>query len=250
MRLFSFLMLMLWSGFATGQEREMYTPDFTFKDGIYLSFDDFKNDNPVPLTHILSDFDIRAANYLDLVLKADSVIYYDNHFEERAAATISVWGYAKGGKPFIGHDEIENSDDWQNRGWFPLLFVGSYSYFSALGTVIRSMGPAPGGGMNGYGGLGHGGFGNGGFYSDRTYEETVSVQLLLDFKSGKNIQLATGDLKSISPELMKQLLGRDGELLNQYEAQPFREQKQSSMFFVRRFNERNPIYFPFYESED
>lgn len=224
------------------QQKTEYTSDFVFKEGIYLSFQDFKNNNPVPITHILSTSDIRALDYLWQVLNTDTVVYYDNLLEERFVATTSIWGFCANNKIHVGINTVEYSNNWDERDWFPLLSIGAYSYFTAIISVTRFMLPTPGammpsGGISMY---------NDPMYSDRGsyYAESVPIQMLLNFSTGNYIQLATGDLNTISPKLMQQLLARDAVLLAEFNALSGQEQKQTSMFYIRKFNQRNPIFFP------
>lgn len=242
-RLFSLILfLSLNSIYATAQQKVAYSPDFKFREGIYLSFEDFKNNDPIPVTHILSDFDIRSIDYLLNVLHSDSFTYYDNLFEERRAAVNKVWGFCANNKINVGINTVDGSNRWEDRNWFPLLSVGAYSYFTAIIFVTRFMPPAPGammptGGISMYNDPM---FNNQGNY----YQESVPIQMLLDFSKGEYIQLATGDLTSISPKLMAELLRKDEVLLREYVDMSGRDQKQTSMFYIRKFNQRNPIYFP------
>ena len=224
------------------QQKAEYTTDFVFKNGIYLTFQDFKNNNPVPVTHILSDFDIRSTDYLWEVLDTDSIIYYDNLFEERMMPVNKVWGFCSNNRIHVGINTVERSDDWEDRDWFPLITIGAYSYFTALVYVTRFMPPSPGammpsGGTSMYNDPMNDGQGN-------YYQESVPIQMLLDFSTGDFIQVATGDLNSISPKLMADLLQKDQVLLAEYMDKSGRDQKQTSMFYIRKFNQRNLIYFP------
>ena len=50
----------LFSVFRTGQyknEMVKYTPDFRFKDGIYLNFEQVKNNSPIPKAKLLTSVD-------------------------------------------------------------------------------------------------------------------------------------------------------------------------------------------------
>lgn len=236
------IFLFLFPLLGIGQDRAAYSDDFQFKDGIYLSFRDFKNNNPIPITHIYSELDIRAEDYLQQVMDADSVIYYDNLLEERIVSTKSIWGYASHNRIHIGFNTVEGSDDWRDRDWFPIITIGAYSYFTAVSMVTRYMPPTPGMGMQPRGTL----LDDGAFYNNNGsyYQEPVSVQLLLDFKDGSLIPLGTGDLTTASPNLLYSILSSDATLLQEYEELNRRDQKQSSMYYIRRYNERNPIYFP------
>ena len=235
-----FLILISFSTCA--QQKVEYTSEFEFTNGIYLSFLDFKNNNPIPITHIFSDFDIRSADYLFQVLNTDSVIFYDNLLEERITSVSNVWGFCSNNKVHVGINTVEGSKDWQNRDWFPLMSVGAYSYFTAVIMVTRFMPPSPGsistvGGVSMY---------DDGMFNDQGtyYQESVPIQMLLNFSNGNFIQLATGDINSVSPKLMAELLQPDAVLLREYLDMSGRNQKQNSMFYLRKFNERNPIYFP------
>lgn len=221
-----------------------YSPEFKFRDGIYLSIHDFKNNHPIPLTHILSDFDIQNPDYLDFVLNNDSVTYFDNHYEERSASILELWGYSKAGKIYIGYNTVENSVRWDNRGWFPLLSVGAYSYFTAVVTVSRFIPPTPGALMQSRGTI----LDDGAFYPDEGsyYDESIPIQLLLDYADGSIIKLASGDLNSVAPKLVSELISSDHELSAEFEQLPKRDQKHSAMFYLRKYNMRNPISFPDY----
>jgi hypothetical protein len=226
----------------TFAQRVAYSPDFEFKDGIYLSFLDFKNNNPVPITHLLSDFDIRSADYVVQVLDSDSITFYDNLLEERVVDVRSVWGYCKANRVYIGWNTVSGSERWEDRGWFPIVSLGAYSYFTAVMTMTRFVPPTPGVMMQSRGTI----MDDGAMFPDQgsSYQESVPVQLLLDFSNGNVIQLGTGDLTAIAPATMRELLGRDVDLLREFDERSKRDQKQTSMFYIRLFNERNPIYFP------
>lgn len=234
-----FIYLLPFSGMA--QQKAEYNSDFVFKEGIYLSFQDFKNNNPVPITHVLSNFDIRSSDYLWQVINTDTIVYYDNLFEERLMPVNKVWGFCHRNKIYVGINTVERSDYWEDRDWFPLISIGAYSYFTAQISVTRFIPPTPGammpsGGISMY---------NDPMYNDQGsyYEESVPVQMLLDFSNGNFIQLATGDLNSVSPKLMADLLRKDQVLLAEYLEKSSRDKKQTSMFYIRKYNQRNPIYF-------
>lgn len=237
-------LLMMFTCSVYAQERVKYDSEFKFKDGVYLSFQDFKNNNPIPITHLLSNFDIRNPDYLDLALNTDSLTYFDNHYEERTRSILNVWGYAKSGKVHIGYNTVEGSLAWGDRGWFPILSIGAYSYFTAVTTVSRFIPPTPGAMMQSRGTI----LDDGAMYTDQGsyYDETVPVQLLLDFKGGSIIRLATGDLNSVPPKLVYELIESDAELSQKFSSLSKRDQKQSAMFYIRSFNQRNPISFPVY----
>jgi hypothetical protein len=236
------LLLLLLIGSVQAQDRVEYDTEFKFEDGVYLSFQDFKNNNSIPITHLVSNLDIRNPDYLGLVLNTDSLTYFDNLYEERKRSILNIWGYAKAGKIYIGYNTAEGSVTWDNRGWFQILSLGAYSYFTAVITVSRFTPPTSGTLMQSRDAI----LDDGSMYSNQVnyYDETIPIQLLLDFANGNLMRLATGDLNSVPPKLMTNLISSDSDLLSNYNALTKREQKQSGMFYIRQFNQKNPINFP------
>lgn len=242
MRLFLTLAVLSNTLLTFGQQKVKYSPDFKFKDGIYLAFQDFKNNNPIAVTHIISNLDIRSENYIEQVLESDMVDYYDNLFEERSVDVKDVWGFSKNGKIYIGRKEIKVENDSDEADWFPLVVIGAFSYFTATSTVRRFIPPTPGYRMASRGTI----LDDGALYPDdgTAFTETIPIQMLLDFSNGEVIHISSGDLSTVPTNIMQHVLKTDSELLNSFNKLHKRDQKKSSMFYLRRFNERNPIYFP------
>ncbi len=46
------------------QDSIRYTPDFEFYDGLYLDFEDFRNDNPIPFESVISTY--RVSDPIDV----------------------------------------------------------------------------------------------------------------------------------------------------------------------------------------
>ena len=61
-------------------------------------------------------------------------------------------------------------------------------------------------------------------------------QYLLDFK--------TGNVLDYDVESVELLLMTDPELHDEFAALSNKKQKQMKFLYIRKFNERNPLYFP------
>ena len=61
-------------------------------------------------------------------------------------------------------------------------------------------------------------------------------QYLLDFE--------TGDVMEYDTESVEVLLMKDPELSDEYHSLSGRKKKQMKFVFIRRFNEKHPLYFP------
>lgn len=221
------------------QNKVEYNADFVFKDGVYLSFEDFKNNNPIPVTHTVTDFDIRNPDYLDLVVGQDSIIYFDNLFEERVIASEDIWGFCKRNKVFIAFGAESSFDNPEFFGFYPLVNIGAFSFFTAVESYYTTMPSGPAMGM----GVGVG-FRDPMMNNDMTVTETGQVQLFLQFSTGKILLAKRGELGHLPLDLVSQLIKPDAALATEFEALSLRDQKFKGMFFLRRYNERNPIYFP------
>lgn len=230
-----FYLVLLLPYSVLSQQRIVYSTEFVFKEGIYLSFQDFKNNNPVPITYIISDLDIRSEDYIDEVLSYDTVHFYDNLLEERRVATDNIWGYCKRNRVFVAFGEKQSYNNPEFFDFYPLLNIGAVSYFSATEAYYRTMSVGPQVGI---------GFRDPMMNDQMTVTETGQVQLLLEFSSGRLLLANRGELRSTPPELVSDLIRSDPVLLMEFQALAVRDQKLKGMFYIRKFNERNPIYFP------
>jgi hypothetical protein len=222
---------------CSAQNMVEYSSDYVFKDGLYISFQDFKNNNPIPITHILSDFDIRDPNYLDVILNQDSVVYYDNLFEERIIAVEDLWGFCKRNKVFIGFGEKSSYNNPAFFDFYSLMNIGAFSFFTAMESYYSTMSTSPTMGMGME-------YRDPMLNNDITVTESEQVQLILQFSTGKILLAKRGDMSHLPADLVLQLIKPDGPLLTEFESLSVRDQKLKGMFFLRRYNERNPIYFP------
>ena len=218
-----------------GQTMVEYSPDFKFKDGLYITFDDFKNNNPIPITHIISNYDIRDADYLEQVLQDDSVVYYDNLFEERAVAVERLWGFCQKNRVFIGFGAGRSYNNPEFFDFFPLINIGAISFFTAVESYYTTMDASPSMGI---------GFNDPMMNNNVTVTQSEQVQLLLHFKTGKVLLGKRGDLGGLPTDLVSDLIRSDIVLLTEFQSLSTKDQKQKGMFFIRKLNQRNPISFP------
>ncbi len=68
------------------------------------------------------------------------------------------------------------------------------------------------------------------------YSSTELKQYLLDFETGEVLEYDT--------ESVEVLLMKDPELADEYLALRSRKKKQMKFVFIRRYNEKHPLYFP------
>jgi len=197
---------------GVAQHMVAYDLDFSFKDGIYLSFGDFKANNPVPVTHIISKHDIRLPDYMEQVMEADMVRYYDNFGEERTLKTSALWGYSFGGKAFIQHGD----------GFFRMPIFGAITHFTAAVTVYRTVSDPM--------------MMNPGMMPYREVPVQELRQFILDMRTGQVLAYTIENTLSLMPA--------DRDLVDDFLKLKKKQQQEGLLLLIRKFNDRYPLYFP------
>lgn len=194
------------------QQMVEYDLDFSFDDGIYLDFQDFKANNPIPITHLISGHDIRLPDYMEQVTDEEIIAYFDQLGEKRSVASNKIWGYTFNGKPFIGYGD----------GFFRMPMLGTITHFTAAVTTYRMMSDpmmmSPG--MMPY----------------REVPVQELRQFILDMRCGKVLPY--------TEENVLMLMSNATDLVNDFEKLKKKQRQQQLYLLIRRYNERHPIYFP------
>lgn len=219
------------SGF--GQEEEerkdvKYTHDFRFIDGIYMNFEQVKQNAPLPKYKILTNADYHDPEFFDKVLKNDVLYYFDDNATRNEILLEDIWGYSRNGVLYIKIGEDFNR----------ITIVGGICHFVGTVTVTDTRYVDPYyNRYNPYGYNSYNYYNN--FYSPQratTYSRTEMKQFILDFETGKVMDYNSGNLEIA--------LMRDPELHDEYSLLKSKERKQLKFVYIRKFNERNPVYFP------
>lgn len=194
------------------QQMVEFDLDFRFDDGIYLGFQDFRNNNPIPITHIISNHDIRLPDYMEQVTDADFITYFDPHGEQRSVATNDVWGYAFNGKAFIQYGD----------GFFRMPMMGTITHFTAAVTTYRMMSDPM--------------MMNPGMMPYREVPVQELRQFVLDMRSGVVV--------TYTEDNVLKMMGSEPDLIDAFLAQRKKQRQQSLMLYIRKHNDRYPLYFP------
>ena len=199
--------------------RVMYTPEYKFHEGIFLNFDQVRNNRPIPKSRILTQVDYSDPEFFTKVLEAKKLLFYDHLGMKQEVNTNQVWGFSRNGILFISLD----------NKFHRITIVGSICHFVATITTYdtRYYDPYyynPYDYYYRYGG-----------YPARTQSSEMR-QYLLDFRTGKVYDY---DLQSLEVLLMQ-----DPELHDQFVQLRKKKQRQQKFIYLRRFNERNPLYLP------
>jgi hypothetical protein len=237
--IFTVIIVPLLSSFAVqaqdGEGMTRYTPDFRFRDGIYVNFDQVKLNSPIPKAKLLTSTDYNDKDFFRKLFESDKIYYYDGMGIRQEIAKSSIWGYARNGVLYV---QIQNNF---NR----ITFVGSISHFVADVTTIDNRYYSPYGGYYDPYYYSPYNYGYGGYYPYGSYYSPYSrgnmtrneiKQYLLDFENGKVIEF-----NQKNTEL---LLMKDQELYEEYVRLSRKDRKNLMFVYIRKFNEKNPLYIP------
>jgi hypothetical protein len=221
----TFMGIFLWTFGQQNDSVEMvkYNPDFEFNDGFYANFNMVKSNSPIPAARIVSDVDLIDRDYYDKVVSRDEIIFYDNNGVKQTFKSKNIWGYARNGVLYINVGEA----------FHRISFVGSICHFVASVTTYNA---------NYYDPYGYNPYNYNSYYNNRNmapqsrYANTELRQYLMDFSSGEVMEY---DMDGVEILLMK-----DPELYDDYVSLSRRKKGQLKFVYIRRFNEKHPLYLP------
>lgn len=218
MRFFVVLLLALSLGTCLAQDSIQYNADFEFYDGLYLSFGDFRNDNPIDFEQVVSFRKVDDPMFIDDLIKASTFRYRDGFGEVRELSTDHIWGFARRGKPFVvlnaqSYMGIIGKKEYANSG------KNEYARFVELGEIsllqVNMMVQSP----------------------VQFYNQTG--QFLFSMKTGKAVHYTLNNFE----ELIKE----DEQLYKEFAGiTSSKEKKEKFFLFLKRYNQKHPIYFPFF----
>jgi hypothetical protein len=225
---------------ATGQDSTKmvkYTPEYRFNDGIYLNFEQLRANSPIPKAKLLTSADYNERDFYSKVFAADKIYFYDELGVRQEVAKDQIWGYSRNGVIYV---MIQGNF---NR----ITFVGNICHFVADITTVdtRNNYYSPYGYYDPYyyspySSYGYGGYSPyGSYYSP--YGSTQSTrnelkQYIIDFETGKVMEFTADNVKL--------LIMKDASVYDEYVQLPKKKQKELMFVYVRKFNEKNPLYLP------
>lgn len=203
---------------TTGMVR--YTPEFRFTDGIYLDFSQVKANHPVPKPRILTTLDYNDEQFFNRLLEEKKIYFFDNLGAKKEVETSKIWGFARNGNLYIRVNTdfyritiignichfVANISTYNQRYYDPYIYDRMYYPYSSMS------------------------------YPPSNYETKETRQFILDFSNGNVLDY---DVKSL-----EMLLMRDPQLHDEYTALGNKKKKQLKFMYIRKFNERNPLYLP------
>jgi hypothetical protein len=224
-----------------------YTPDFRFTDGIFLNFDQVKTNSPIPKAKILTSTDYNDKDFFKNLMSGEKIYFYDGMGIRQDVDKSSVWGFSRNGVlyvqiqgnfnriTFIGNicHFVADITSYDNRN-----YNSPYGYYDPYYSPYYSPYYYP---------YSYGNYGN--YYSpygsyNYPYRQNTGRnelrQYLIDFESGKILEYDV--------ENTELLLMSDPDLHEEFMRLPNKKKKDLMFVYIRKFNEKNPLYLPVNQS--
>ncbi len=193
-----------------------FDQDFKFKDGIFLSFEDVRRNNPIPKARIITDLNYNDYAFFEKVLENGVVQVLDEMGQQHEMNSKEIWGFSQNGTLFIKWNEEFNR----------IPIFGKLCHFIADKTFIENRNDPYYNSYNYYNPYGS------------PYSQTVQTELrqyILDME--------TGQVMDFDRENVEIVLARDKELYTEYVNLKNKKKEQLKFLYLRKYNERNPFYF-------
>ena len=197
-----------------------YTQDYILKEGIYYTFKQFLENNPIPKYKIVSKVPKDIPTYLTEVTRADTIYYVGENGLVVPLPTSQIWGYCENNTVFVHYLNKFNR----------VIVIGTIGFFMTQVTVTSTVYDDP------YYSYYYDPF----YYpisgSPRQVKTDEIRRYLIDFKTGEILPFNRSNLEI--------LLSSDTELYTEYMSLSKRKRKKLMFLYLRRFNERNPLLLP------
>ena len=185
---------------------KLYAQNYKIKNGIFLKFEDFKNNAPIPVEKIF--FEKKSGIFLiDNVLENEKFKYKNDSDQFIEFYTGNIWGLYENGNIYVR----------RNKSFYKITYPGRISFFiGRVQTMISDY-------YNAYPS------------NQRTLVNNEYRQFLLDFE--------TGEFLEFNEKNVEKLLSRDSLLYNEFKSLSKKQKKQLKFYYIRRYNEKYPLPF-------
>ena len=194
------------------QDSIAFNKDFRLYEGIYLSYQDFRYNWPIPKEKIITKINKDQLDFYSNLVEGDFIDFRERDGSITKISPEKIWGYCQNNTIFINRD----------NNFFRIPLFGSISNF--IGTVdVVNYSP------------GYDPFMNAPMNSNAQKTKEIR-QYLFDFYSGEIVQF--------SAEKLEEFLKRDDTIFKEYSLLNKKKKKEQATKYIRMYNEKHIVYFP------
>ncbi len=190
-----------------------YSRDYQLAEGVYLKWVDFKENSPLGKEQIIIDYPKDQGDFWNQVVMKKNINYYDNSGVTKSIKTDQLWGFSINKRLYINTAE----------GFRKCILIGSLCYLDKVQDPLSNLPMLEREALESTSGA----------PQFASVPEKISV---FDMETNISEDIDSGDLKLI--------LAREPELLREYSALSYKRRKQTIMLYLRKYNEKHPLYLP------
>lgn len=189
-----------------------FSKDFILYEGLYLSYTDLRHNWPIPKEKIITKIEKDQLEFYSKLIEDDNIEYIERDGNKATIAAEKVWGFCQNNVIYLN----------SNKSFFRITVFGAISFFLASVPVT-------------YATPGYNVFINGPVGNSTTTAKEIR-EYLMDFYTGNRLEFNLENLES--------MLKRDDEIYKEFMALPRKKKKDQATRFIRKYNEKHPVYFP------
>lgn len=202
----------LFLGNVKAQDSIAFTKDFRLYEGLYLGYQDFRYNWPIPKEKIITTINKDQLDFYSKLIEEEFIEYTERDGSVSKVKSDQVWGYCQNNIIFINQD----------KNFFRIPVFGAISNFIGTAEVVNySPGYDP--------------FMNAPMNSTSVKTREIR-QYLFDFYSG--------EITPFSIEKIEEYLKRDDEIFKEYNALSKKKKRELVTKYIRMYNEKHIVYFP------
>jgi hypothetical protein len=217
MKLFVILILSIKIASAqNSNQAEMvkYSAEYLFKDGIFLDFNQVKNNNPILKNDIVFVEKYSETEFYERILDKKKFEYKDANENILSVASNQIWGYSQNGTLYIR---------W-NSEFYRIFNVARFSHFVVYENVY----------VNNF---------NDPFMTTDPFMTSMNMsanmskmmkQYVLDFE--------TGNIMEYNTQTLFKIMSNDEQLSKEYSDLSNRKKRQLMFLYLRKYNDKYPLY--------
>lgn len=210
--LFLVLFLIIGNFKFFAQDSIPFTKDFRLYEGLYLNYNEFRVNWPIPKEKIITKIDKDQLDFYSKLIEEDIIEYKERDGNVTKIASDKVWGYCQNNTVFLNI----------NKSFFRIPIFGAVSSFLATIEVQSiSQGYDP--------------FMNPIIGSSQSKTKEIR-QFLFDFY--------TNEVVPLTNESVESCLKKDTLIFNEYNQLNKKKKKEFASKYIRLYNEKHPVYFP------
>ena len=152
--LFSFTLTALSQPLTDTSNMIRHSPEFKFKEGIFLNHQQVRNNDPVPKSRIITSIDYSDRDFFTNVLDNKKLLFFDHYGMKQEVKSDDVWGFCRNGILYISLDDkyhrvtivgnichfVATITTYDNRYYDPYGYnpYNPYNYYGGYGGYQRN----------------------------------------------------------------------------------------------------------------